>query len=78
MTLGAWRDFGLGGVALGLAVIALEDGEFEGAQGATLPVILLVVGFLMFVLGYALRDILGRRKQRAARKAPETKPAGGK
>jgi len=68
---------------LGLGWIALEDGEFEGAQGATLPVILLVVAFLMFVLGYALRDILGRRKQQAARKeqakkAAETKPAGGK
>ena len=76
-------DFALRGVrAVGLLVpwFALEDGEgFEGGAGS-LPVILLVVGFLMFVLGYALRDVLGRRKQRAdaAKKAAQARPSGGK
>ena len=73
----AWR--GVRAVGLLMPWFALEDGEGFGGAGS-LPVILLVVGFLMFVLGYALRDVLGRRKQRAdaARKAAQARPSGGK
>lgn len=73
-----FRNFRAAGVTL--PWFALEEGEgFEGAAGS-LPVILLVVAFLMFVLGYALRDILGRRKQRAdaAKKAAQARASGGK
>ncbi len=75
MALGGRLRQVTGATALGISLLAFEDsGMGSGNFG---PVFLLVVLFLVFVLGFGIRDLLARHKQRAARKQAMARARGG-
>ncbi len=65
--------------AFGVALFALDDGGgggFGGFGGSTSLVVLLLIVFVTFAVGFGLRDIIGRHKERAARQAQQGRSAG--